>query len=53
MYCLIVTDNLENKFLRLCTPKLVCSSFAALSGNDDNNLYSSENLINNIKQKVF
>lgn len=51
-YITRISDNLQNKFLNLCTPKLVCSSFSTLSGNNDDDLYSAQNLISNIKQSV-
>ncbi|GLV41143.1 Mtr4 helicase [Carabus blaptoides fortunei] len=45
-------DNLKNNFLNLCTPKLVCSTFSTLSGNSDDDLYTPQNLISNIKQSM-
>ena len=44
--------TVEERLQALSLPYKACSAFAALSGNTDNSLYSSEELISNIRYQV-
>ena len=44
--------TVEEKLQSLSLPYKACSAFAALSGNTDNRLYSSEDLMSNIRYQV-
>ena len=44
--------TVEERLQALSLPYKACSAFAALSGNTDNSLYSSEELISNIRCQV-
>lgn len=44
--------TLEDKLKSVALSYKACSAFAALSGNSDNRLYSSRNLISNIRYQV-
>ena len=45
--------TLEDKLQSDALPYQACSAFAALSGNTDNRLYSSQNLLSNIRYQVI
>ncbi|XP_046851918.1 probable ATP-dependent RNA helicase DDX60 [Xenia sp. Carnegie-2017] len=45
--------SLENKLQSLSVPYKMCSSFAALSGNTDDRLYSSNDRVPNIRYQVY
>ena len=44
--------TLEDKLQSVAEPYKACSAFAALSGNTDDRLYSSQNLLSNIRYEV-
>ena len=44
--------TLEDKLQSVAEPYKACSAFAALSGNTDDRLYSSQNLLSNIRYQV-
>lgn len=45
--------TLEDKLVSVAEPYKACSAFAALSGNTDSRLYSSQNLLSNIRYQVI
>ena len=45
--------TLDDKLQSIAQPYKACSAFAALSGNTDNRLYSSQDLISNIRYQVM
>ena len=45
--------TLEDKLQSVAEPYKACSAFAALSGNTDDRLYSSQNLLSNIRYQVI
>ena len=45
--------TLEDKLQSVAEPFKACSAFAALSGNTDDRLYSSQNLLSNIRYQVI
>ena len=45
--------TLEDKLQSVAEPYKACSAFAALSGNTDDRLYSSQNLLSNIRYEVI
>lgn len=45
-------DCILNKIRKYCQPRSICSAFCSLSSNGDDNLYSEQNLISNIRNDV-
>ncbi|XP_028405481.1 probable ATP-dependent RNA helicase DDX60 isoform X2 [Dendronephthya gigantea] len=45
--------TLEDKLKSIAIPYKACSAFAALSGNSDTKLYSSQDLLSNIRYQVY
>lgn len=45
-------DLILNEIRKYCKPRSICSAFCSLSSHGDDNLYSEQNLINNIRNDV-
>lgn len=45
-------ESISSKIRNYCRPRSICSAFCSLSSHGDNNLYSEQDIVNNIRDDV-
>lgn len=48
----IDANSITGRIQTLCPPRLICSTFASMSGHGDDNLYSEDAMFSNIRHEV-